>query len=293
MFYQNFRWVPQAPNKVSKISNSNIPYSKSKSSVSAAEAKLLLVPRMGHSKATPSGMKSFAFRTNKVQNLWFYTPKSSTLTPCIRSAYGIQGIRSGSYATLSNAKDTPAILLKHSNPLGSPTEGIRFGNSTTTSKAKGIQVNLRERFIQRLMLDGKKSTATKIFDESLELLKERIQRYNASTDGRSKSENLYSLATLTKDEIFIIALRKAQPWITTTSLRRGGKKVIIPEILTPSQQESIAIRWLILNSRNISGKSMAECLAGEFFGCLTNQGKTINQREQLHKLAEANRAWAN
>jgi len=69
MFYQNFRWVPQAPNKVSKISNSNIPYSKTKSSVAAAEAKLLLVPRMGHSKATPSGMKSFAFRTNKVQNL--------------------------------------------------------------------------------------------------------------------------------------------------------------------------------------------------------------------------------
>ena len=319
MFYQNFRWVPQAPNKVSKISNSNIPYSnalrsgapngalKTKSSVAAAEAKLPCGAPGGALKATPSvltvpsGMKTFAsfgapdgaLRTNKVQNLWFYTPKSSTLTPCIRSAYGIQGIRSGSYATLSSAKDTPAILLKHSNPLGSPTEGIRFGNSTTTSKAKGIQVNLRERFIQRLMLDGKKSTATKIFDESLELLKERIQRYNASTDGRSKSENLYSLATLTKDEIFIIALRKAQPWITTTSLRRGGKKVIIPEILTPSQQESIAIRWLILNSRNISGKSMAECLAGEFFGCLTNQGKTINQREQLHKLAEANRAWAN
>jgi small subunit ribosomal protein S7 len=351
MFYQNFRWVPQAPNKVSKISNSNalrsepevsnIPYSnalrsgapngalKTKSSVAAAVLTVPCGAPGGALKATPSvltvpsGMKTFAsfgapdgaLRTNKVQtlrvrkrsfqNLWFYTPKSSTLTPCIRSAYGIQGIRSGSYATLSSAKDTPAILLKHSNPLGSPTEklrfpnkrslfeGIRFGNSTTTSKAKGIQVNLRERFIQRLMLDGKKSTATKIFDESLELLKERIQRYNASTDGRSKSENLYSLATLTKDEIFIIALRKAQPWITTTSLRRGGKKVIIPEILTPSQQESIAIRWLILNSRNISGKSMAECLAGEFFGCLTNQGKTINQREQLHKLAEANRAWAN
>ena len=313
MFYQNFRWVPQAPNKVSKISNSNIPYSKTKSSVAAAEAKLPCGAPGGALKAmpsvltVPSGMKTFAFRTNKVQNLWFYTPKSSTLTPSIRSAYGIQnsfgisetkgfqGIRSGSYATLSSAKDTPAILLKHSNPLGSPTEGIRFGTSvgSSTSKAKGIQVNLRERFIQRLMLDGKKSTATKIFDESLELLKERIQRYNASTDGRSKSENLYSLATLTKDEIFIIALRKAQPWITTTSLRRGGKKVIIPEILTPSQQESIAIRWLILNSRNISGKSMAECLAGEFFGCLTNQGKTINQREQLHKLAEANRAWAN
>ena len=136
-------------------------------------------------------------------------------------------------------------------------------------------------------------TPTKIFDESLALLKDRIQEYNASNDSRGKSENLYSLATLTKDEIFIIALRKAQPWVTTSSLRRGGKKVIIPEILTPAQQESIAIRWLILNSRNTPGKSMAECLANEFFGCLTNQGKTINQREQLHKLAEANRAWAN
>ena len=62
-----------------------------------------------------------------------------------------------------------------------------------------------------LIVDGKKSIATKIFDESLELLKERIQQYNISTDTRGKSENLYSLATLTKDEIFIIALRKAQP----------------------------------------------------------------------------------
>ena len=87
MFYQNFRWVPQAPNKVSKISNSNIPYSnalrsgapngalKTKSSVAAAEAKLPCGAPGGALKAmpsvltVPSGMKTFAFRTNKVQNL--------------------------------------------------------------------------------------------------------------------------------------------------------------------------------------------------------------------------------
>jgi hypothetical protein len=93
MFYQNFRWVPQAPNKVSKISNSNalrsepevsnIPYSKTKSSVAAAEAKLPCGAPGGALKATPSvltvpsGMKTFAsfgapdgaLRTNKVQNL--------------------------------------------------------------------------------------------------------------------------------------------------------------------------------------------------------------------------------
>jgi hypothetical protein len=91
------------------------------------------------------------------------------------------------------------------------TRTLSFGSSTMVSKNKGIQVTLRERFIQRLIVDGKKSIATKIFDESLELLKDHIQQYNLSTDSRGKSENLYSLATLTKDEIFIIALRKAQP----------------------------------------------------------------------------------
>ena len=171
---------------------------------------------------------------------------------------------------------------------------LRSRGLTTASSEAATAVALRQRFIQRLMLNGKKSVATKVFDESLQLLMGYVKEHNAKSDSRlRRQDNLYSLVNLTKDEIFMISLRKAQPWITTTSLRRGGKKVIIPEMLTPAQQESMAIRWLILNSRNISGKSMAECLASEFFGCLTNQGKTMSQREQLHKLAEANRAFAN
>ena len=108
----------------------------------------------------------------------------------------------------------PNILIDELSFKDDPnqiTRTLSFGSSTMVSKNKGIQVTLRERFIQRLIVDGKKSIATKIFDESLELLKDRIQQYNLSTDSRGKSENLYSLATLTKDEIFIIALRKAQP----------------------------------------------------------------------------------
>ena len=180
----------------------------------------------------------------------------------------------------------------------------------TTSGGTSSDEWLQSRFIKRLILDGKKGAATRIFDASLELLKKNIEQYledegktsvswsvhKRTTLTLTEKNNLYLLANLTKEEIFVTALRKAQPWITTTSLRRGGKKVIIPEILTPRQQESIAIRWLILNARlttGSSGKAIAECLALEFFGCLTNQGKTIQQREQLHKLAEANRAWAN
>lgn len=78
---------------------------------------------------------------------------------------------------------------------------------------------LRERFIQRLILNGKKSVATKIFDESLELLKTRIEESQMKGDAfrmsrashLDYSQDLNSLSKLTKEEIFIIALRKAQP----------------------------------------------------------------------------------
>ena len=119
---------------------------------------------------------------------------------------------------ISNASCSEAKLSSGGNPHSEPkvSKAMPSGDSkgslnATRSEADFSTLNLRERFIQRLILDGKKSTATKIFDESLELLKTRIEQHNAITDSRGKSENLYSLATLTKDEIFVIALRKAQP----------------------------------------------------------------------------------
>ena len=106
---------------------------------------------------------------------------------------------------------TAVINIGTSENLISNVSDLKGSLNTTHSEASLSTSNLRERFIQRLILDGKKSTATKIFDESLELLKTRIEQHNAITDSRGKSENLYSLATLTKDEVFVIALRKAQP----------------------------------------------------------------------------------
>ena len=133
-------------------------------------------------------------------------------------------------------------MVANMDSLIDTTRSSSFNITATAVNINEEHLGLRERFIQRLILNGKKSIATKIFDESLELLKKRIEQYNSSNDGRGKSDDLHSLSMLTKDEIFVIALRKAQPWVTTSSLRRGGKKVIIPEILTPSQQESMAIR---------------------------------------------------
>ena len=95
---------------------------------------------------------------------------------------------------------------------------------------------------------------------------------------------------MSKSDLFLTAFSRAKPWFGTSSIKRGGKKVLIPEILSPKQQESLAIRWLVLNSRTFKGKSTSEGLAKEFIGCLTDQGKTMLQRAQIHQLAESNRA---
>ena len=156
--------------------------------------------------------------------------------------------------------------------------------------------HLRGRFVQRLMKDGKKSVATKVFDESLEIFYQTIQQSNiedltkrAKTRKKSTVDWDY-IQKMSKSELFMAAFLRSKPWFGTSSIRRGGKKVLVPEILSAKQQESIAIRWLVTNSRTFTGKSTCEGLANELMGCLTDQGKTMTQRSQIHQLAESNRA---
>ena len=154
---------------------------------------------------------------------------------------------------------------------------------------------LRDKFIRRLMKHSKKSVSTQILDESLEFAYRSLQ---TQVHDQRSSPNLQRYQSMTKQELFVTAIHQAKPWLTTKTYKRGGKAVIIPEMLTPVQQESFAIRWLIVNSRQLSrpsgptgGQPMSFCLGKELVGCLTNQGRTMAQRDQLHKLAEANRAW--
>jgi ribosomal protein S7 len=173
-----------------------------------------------------------------------------------------------------------------------------------------LYTKIRLKFIRQLMRHSKQSIATQVFDQSLDFLWNRwIEHTKLITTNQLKRGTSMSISTVptygmaphqgantsqSKEDLFLLAVDKAKPWLTTKTYRRGGKSVIIPEMINPSQQESFAIRWLVRNSRqlNRSGpQPMASCLGGELFGCLTNQGRTINQREQVHKLAEINRAW--
>jgi small subunit ribosomal protein S7 len=127
-------------------------------------------------------------------------------------------------------------------------------------------------FINKLMLDGKKTTAARIFYDALDII-----------EGRAKKPGI---------EIFEQAMKNATPQIEVRPRRVGGATYQIPLEVRPERRESLAIRWLVNSSRDRSGKSMAEKLAAEFMDAANNQGATVKKREDTHKMAEANRAFA-
>jgi small subunit ribosomal protein S7 len=131
---------------------------------------------------------------------------------------------------------------------------------------------LVSRFINKLMDSGKKSTAQHIFYTALDLIEERLKRPGL--------------------EVFQQAMKNATPMIEVKPRRVGGATYQVPMEVAPDRQVSLAIRWLIQTTRRRPGKSMAEKLANEFMDAANNTGQTIKKREDTHKMAEANRAFA-
>jgi small subunit ribosomal protein S7 len=129
-----------------------------------------------------------------------------------------------------------------------------------------------EMCINRIMMRGKKSVARGIVYDAFELIAQRTNR-----------EPL---------EIFDQALRNATPLIEVKPRRVGGATYQVPVEVAPDRRVSLALRWLIAASRARSGKSMAEKLAAELMDAANNAGATVKRREDTHRMAEANRAYA-
>jgi small subunit ribosomal protein S7 len=128
------------------------------------------------------------------------------------------------------------------------------------------------RFINKLMRDGKKSTAQSIFYDALDIV-----------ESRAKKPGL---------DVFEQAVRNATPIIEVKPRRVGGATYQVPVEVAPERQMSLAIRWLVQTSRQRPGKSMAEKLANELLDAASNTGQTVKRREDTHRMAEANRAFA-
>lgn len=150
----------------------------------------------------------------------------------------------------------------------------RRNRATKRPVAPDIKYNsqLVSSFINKLMKSGKKTTAASLFYEALDLAAERAKKPGI--------------------EIFEQAMKNATPLIEVRPRRVGGATYQIPLEVRPERRQSLAIRWLVTSARARSGKSMAEKLAAELLDAANNQGTTVKKREDTHKMAEANRAFA-
>lgn len=126
--------------------------------------------------------------------------------------------------------------------------------------------------INRIMIKGKKSTATRLLYDALGLIEERT--------GKDPIET------------FDAALKNVSPMMEVRPRRVGGATYQVPMEVDPSRRKTLAMRWIIAASRVRSGKSYAEKLAGELMDAAQNQGAAYRRREEAHRMAEANRAFS-
>ena len=131
------------------------------------------------------------------------------------------------------------------------------------------------KFVNHLMYDGKKNIAFDIFYNALEIVKTKL-----SNEERSALE------------IWKKALDNITPQVEVKSRRVGGATFQVPTEIRPDRKESICMKNLIIYSRKRGGKTMADKLAAEIVDAFNEQGGAFKRKEDMHKMAEANRAFA-
>lgn len=129
------------------------------------------------------------------------------------------------------------------------------------------------RFINYVMLDGKKETARKIVYGAMDIIKEKV----------ADKEPL---------EVFEAALKNAGPSTEVRSRRVGGANYQVPVPVRPERQQALAMRWIIQGARGKKGKDMKFFLADELILAANNDGEAVKKKENVHKMADANKAFA-
>ena len=132
---------------------------------------------------------------------------------------------------------------------------------------------LATKIINKLMLDGKKTVAQQIFYKALDLAAKKVEVEE-------------------QREIFEKAVENIRPAVEVRSKRVGGANYQVPREVRRNRQQSLAIRWMIDNSRKKRGKPMAQRLAEELVDAFNGTGASVQWKENVHKMAEANKAYA-
>jgi small subunit ribosomal protein S7 len=135
-----------------------------------------------------------------------------------------------------------------------------------------FQSVLVTKFINSIMRRGKKSLAETIFYRAIDIIEQKTGQKGL--------------------EVFEKAVENVKPLLEVKSRRVGGATYQVPVEVRPERRQSLAIRWIISNARARSEKTMAEKLAAELIAASKNEGASIKKREDTHKMAEANKAFA-
>jgi small subunit ribosomal protein S7 len=132
---------------------------------------------------------------------------------------------------------------------------------------------LASKFINCMMWQGKKATATRIFYDALDIIAKKI----------SDKPPL---------EVFETAVQNVKPNIEVRSRRVGGSNYQVPMQVSSRRQQSLALRWILQAARSRKGRPMADCLAQELMDAFRREGAAITTRENVHRMADANKAFA-
>jgi len=128
------------------------------------------------------------------------------------------------------------------------------------------------KLINSVMLDGKKGTAEKIIYEAFDIIKEKTGKNPV--------------------EVFEAAMENIMPLLEVKSRRVGGSNYQVPMEVRPERRQTLGLRWLTQYAKNRSGRGMASKLANEIMDAANGVGGAVKKREDTHKMAEANKAFA-
>jgi small subunit ribosomal protein S7 len=129
------------------------------------------------------------------------------------------------------------------------------------------------KFTNGLMLDGKKTLARRLFYDAMDVIENKISEEEPLT-------------------IFETAMDNVRPRVEVKSRRVGGATYQVPVEVRPERRNALAIRWIIGFAKSRSGQSMSDKLAGEILDAYNNRGAAVKKRDDTHKMAEANKAFA-
>lgn len=148
-----------------------------------------------------------------------------------------------------------------------------------------------EKFINLLMIDGKKLKASKLFFDMLLLIKKRIEKNPEKKSIHLIQKSSFNISVL---HVLAQAVENVTPSLEVRKVRVAGTTYLVPAILSKKRQETLAIRWIIESAKKRKKNlkfNFSECLADEIYEASKKQGNARQKRDELHRLAEANRAY--